>query len=80
MPLYYFECKKCNRQLRKILPGRVGKGLPHCPECGVNMERLHKPPTTQVLETLDNSLMPKKVERLANAEQLYKDRSKNHRK
>lgn len=32
--------------------------------------------TTNVMEVLDNGLMPRKLERLADAQRLYKERSK----
>jgi hypothetical protein len=37
--------------------------------------RTPKPPTSQVTEVLDNGAMPKRLERLADAERLYRERA-----
>jgi len=77
MPLYYFNCAECNRHTKKLLASKPKPdNVPECPECLTTMVRMSKPPTSQVLETLDNHLMPKRLERLVNAEELYKNRSK----
>lgn len=39
------------------------------------MRRAPKPPTTNVAERLDNGLMPRAVERPADAERLYHERA-----
>jgi hypothetical protein len=40
------------------------------------MVRKSNPPNTQVKEVLDNGFMTKRVERLKDAEELYKNRKK----
>lgn len=46
-----------------------------CPTCSKPLKRTPKPASTSIMETLDNGLMPRKVERLANAEEIFHDRS-----
>lgn len=81
MPLYHFNCSKCKRHpVRKIAPTpaqaliKVGTT---CPKCGAKMVRTPKPPTSNVVETLDNGHMTRAVERPAEAERLYKERADN---
>lgn len=77
MPLYYFKCSGCKSEFRKILePLQAKYHEIFCP-CGGKVTRLPKAPTTKVVETLDNGLMPKKLERLSEAERIFKERSKN---
>jgi len=76
MGLFYFECEFCKTIIKRIKHGRFEKkDYPQCKECGLRTKRMEKPPTSQVLETLDNGLMPKRLERFANAEELYKNRN-----
>ena len=63
--------------MKKLLAVKPNKErLPLCPQCLEPMVRMPKAPTSQVLEGFDNNIMPKRLERLVNAEELYKNRSK----
>ncbi len=76
MPLYYFHCRDCAGNSRRILtPGEV-KGAA-CRECGGKLKRNPKPPSTQVMERLDNGVMKRALERFADAEELHRDRAAN---
>lgn len=73
MPLYYFECSQCKENVRRILsPEEVKKGVA-CPKCNALLHRTEKPPTSRITETLDNGAMVKKLERLANATEVYEE-------
>ncbi len=48
-----------------------------CKKCGAEVVRKPTGPSSQVVERLDNGMMPKAVERLADAERLYRDRADN---
>jgi hypothetical protein len=75
MPLYHFACSHCHKNRRKILaPEEVGAAVVIC-ECGEFMDRKARPPTSKIIETLDNGAMVRKVERPADAEQLYRERA-----
>ncbi len=74
MPLYNFHCATCGPVKRILKPAEVRGQL--CPSCGVVLERTPEPPSSQVMERLDNGIMPRAVTRLRDAEQLSKDRSK----
>lgn len=77
MPLYNFVCTGCSERERKLLkPGEQIRAW-ECSKCGASLRREPKPPTTQMLESLDNGAMVRRVERLQNAEELYRDRAKN---
>jgi hypothetical protein len=76
MPLYHFECPNCHKLQRRILePDRIGAAVVIC-ECGDFMDRKVMPPTTKITEVLDNGAMVRKVERPANAEEMYRERAK----
>jgi hypothetical protein len=45
--------------------------------CDELLSREETPPSTQMLESLDNGAMIKRVERLQNAEELYRERASN---
>ncbi len=77
MPLFHFSCPNCGAHRRRILTPEAAKSeVPECPECFAAMERDAKPPSTRVVETLDNGLMPRRLERLADAERIYRDHAK----
>jgi hypothetical protein len=47
-----------------------------CRECGGPLHRAGLGPSTQVVERLDNGLMPRALERLADAERLFEERER----
>lgn len=73
MPLYYFKCSHCGKTSRRILKPEEVAGQT-C-TCGAFTTRDPQPPTTRVVETLDNGVMTRPVERLADAERLFKERN-----
>jgi len=76
MPLYHYKCPSCENVKRKILePKEARVAWVFCEECAVLMERSIKPPTTKITETLDNGAMVRKVERPADAEELFRERA-----
>jgi hypothetical protein len=75
MPLYYFQCEACQKERRRLMqPADADKGF-NC-ECGGQMKRNAQPATANIVETIDNGWMPRKVTRIANAEEVFKERSK----
>lgn len=78
MPAYEFECPVCHKRQRAILSPEEAKdqNIP-CKEenCAGKLRRKSKAPTTQITETLDNGLMPRKLERLADAEKIHDERA-----
>ena len=76
MPLFYFTCSKCFRETRKILNASEADKERYCPHCGYAMYRTPTGPSSQAKEILDNGLMPRAVERIANAEELFRERAK----
>ena len=76
MALYKWVCLRCGHKTRALLTGRP-LGCPPCPDCnlpGVKGEVwLEEPDTggsTSVMETRDNGIMVRKIERFANVEEL----------
>lgn len=52
-----------------------------CPKCQtLFLTRVEEPATSKIVETLDNGLMSRRVERPADAERLYKERAEADRK
>jgi putative FmdB family regulatory protein len=76
VPMYNFKCPQCRSQVRILRKVEKAADPVECPHCKVGMERAPMPPTSMVKEVLDNGLMSRKVERLANAEEIGRDRSK----
>ena len=75
MPLYYFTCRKCSADVRRILtPDQVSGAK--C-TCGGNLKRTPRPPSTHVMERLDNGVMKRALERFADAEELHRERAAN---
>lgn len=78
MPIYYFVCRRCRTNVRRVMePAEAARYA--CPACGRKMTRQPKPPATQVNETVDNGIMPRAIERLANAEELSRERAAAHK-
>jgi putative FmdB family regulatory protein len=76
MPLYHFDCTGCEEATRRLLePSEASNQI--CKKCGAKLKRVPNPPSTHVIEILDNGCMAKKVERFSEAERLYKERSQN---
>jgi hypothetical protein len=77
MPLYTFACSECGATKRKLLENEAAAKVACiiC-QCGMFMERFATPPTARVTEVLDNGSMVRKVERLQDAESIYKERSR----
>jgi hypothetical protein len=75
MPSYYFKCTKCEKTQRWILTPAEAKEERICDlfGCRGRMTRTPKPPTARITETLDNGLMPRAIERPADAEQLHNE-------
>ena len=74
MALYRWRCAPCDMFEETIGPG--ASKAPTC-GCGRRMRRSQTPPSSQTKEVLDNGVMTRRLERLADAEQLYKDRANN---
>ena len=74
MPIYYYKCPECEKTNRRLLSGEseADKVILLC-QCTAEMVRAPQPPTAQIVETLDNGVMVRKLERLADAEQIHKE-------
>jgi hypothetical protein len=74
MPIYNLECFCCGHKFRKLAP-KPPEDL-HCPKCSESpVSWSGKGPTQRVVEVRDNGLMPKKVEQLADIDEMVRDRS-----
>lgn len=80
MPLFNLKCP--NGHTRSILTiqsnfDKIPVEKKKCKECSEIMTRNASGPTAAVKEKLDNGVMIRAVERLADAEKLYHDRAIN---
>lgn len=74
MPIYLFKCG-CQEGKTLLLPAK-DRDLPRtCAVCNQPLKREMGRPTTRVVEVIDNGIMAKKLERLADAERLFSDRA-----
>lgn len=74
MPIYNFRCPKCEKDFSRLLPHLSEYEKP-CPICKELSPHIGKGPTQRVVEVRDNGLMPKKVEQLADIDEMVRDRS-----
>ena len=74
MPLYNYVCASCGRRDRKVCSPQEALAVPEC--CSAPMKRDPKGPSSRCVEVIDNGLMVKRVERLTEADRLFKERSK----
>lgn len=79
MPLFNLKCDGCGAADRTLAASwaAVAPDRLKCKACGGDLRRAATGATSQVVERLDNGLMPKAVERLADAERLFQERAKN---
>lgn len=77
MPAYSFLCPVCKKPSRYILSVEEAQGDVPCrmEGCGGILQRVARSPSVQIVETLDNGLMPRKLERLADAERIHEERA-----
>jgi len=74
MPLYRFFCGVCDKTVRKMLePGQQVQ--PQYCECGEPLARSTPAISSEVIETIDNGLMTRRVERHSEAERLFRERA-----
>lgn len=71
--LLYYHCNICNKDLKRILDQPEPQIC-----CETEMERSPKPMTSRVTEVLDNGIMAHQIERLVDADNIFKERSDNH--
>lgn len=75
MPIFKLVCPKCGLKLAKILQRTPEESALCCLNCGdVVLVRDGGGPSSRVVEVRDNGVMPKKVEQLANIDELIKNR------
>jgi hypothetical protein len=73
MPMYYYQCETCKKERRRICSPEESGKAPSC--CGQPMKRAPRACTSRCVETLDNGLMTKSLERLTDAERLFHERA-----
>jgi hypothetical protein len=74
MPLYKFVCLDCAEPTKKLMDSGASRLDLKC-KCGGSLVRDASPPNSVLYEALDNGAMPRRLERLQNAEELYRDRA-----
>ena len=80
MPRYALYCINCEETSNVIRPDVKSLVSARCRRCGSSLERYEIPPTSRIIETLDNGLMTRAVERPADTERLYKEKAEADRK
>jgi len=76
MPLFNLVCSECGEETRKLAKNKEeAKGA--CKICGGAQTWDAQGVSTQTIEKLDNGIMPRAVERHAQAERIYKERAMN---
>jgi DNA-directed RNA polymerase subunit RPC12/RpoP len=79
MALYNFKCLNCQKAIRKLMSvEEYRKAAVNCDSCGEPAARDLRGPTSRTMEVLDNGLMPRPVERLAETERIMTERATMH--
>ncbi len=76
MPAYDLRCPACQTTKRRMAASLEASRAIRCEDCGGPLHRAGQGPSTQVVERLDNGLMPRALERLADAERLFEERER----
>lgn len=80
MPALTMVCPKCGHKKRLLRPAGVTNVTYAC-VCGQTMVReFGAQASARIVEVLDNGLMTRRVERLADAERLFKERAEADKK
>jgi PHP family Zn ribbon phosphoesterase len=74
MALYKVVCSKCGHRDTTLAENPTVALATPCEKCGGSVSRTATGPGAQKVETLDNGLMARALERPADAERLYKER------
>lgn len=74
MPIYYYKCTHCDREVKKLLEPKDAFDEYFCPHDGHVAKRLFKPPTSHVKEVIDNGIQLKRVEQFADSPRLLEER------
>lgn len=78
MAMYCYKCSTCGATARFLADPATKQGLVPClASCGGAMERDQRGPSSRVTEVIDTGGMPRSLERLADAERIYKERAKS---
>lgn len=72
MPVYRYRCPECGADHERIR-AKPPESQP-CPKCGAEMARAPKGPGVAVLETLDNGIMTRPVERVVDQPRLHREK------
>lgn len=76
MPVFNLVCSTCGETSKVLRKSEKEISKVKCAECKGKMVRAESsPPSSRIVEVLDNGLMSKSVERPADAERLYKERA-----
>ncbi len=78
MPSFNLKCQECGLEQKRLC--KSPKEIPHieCKQCRAKgMERMAGETSSQVIEVLDNGLMPRRLERHKDAERMYRERARN---
>ena len=75
MPIYYFKCTHCGKEIKKLLPVEAAENEYFCPDDGRPAQRSFKPPSSHVKEVIDNGLQMRRVEQFANSPELLQERA-----
>jgi len=71
--VFNLRCKSCGA-MKRVFADKLD--VMKC-KCGADMVRVMGVPSTHIMERLDNGIMPRALERYADAERLFKERHDN---
>jgi predicted RNA-binding Zn-ribbon protein involved in translation (DUF1610 family) len=75
MALFRITCDSCGLKAARLGDTEADALKKSCPSCGSQVKREATGLSATLKECLDNGVMPRALERLADAERLYRDRA-----
>jgi len=75
MPAVTYRCPSCGTEVSAVVFKRPEPHVP-CSRCGGTAHRVAGAPAARVVETLDNGVVTRRVERMKDIEEILRERSK----
>ena len=75
MPAVTYHCPNCGYTVKRVRTGSPVPRIP-CAGCGCTAHRRVGAPTATVVETIDDGIVTRRVERMKDIEEIMAERSK----
>ena len=73
MPIYGYKCPGCGAETRRLMSAKEALAAVLVCSCGVEFQRHVKAPSSQTMEVIDNGARVRRLERLSDAQDIYRE-------